>query len=121
MSATAPGDDCTATEEGAPLAEHNRVAPRKRKSRQKKAPVHNGRHTAAVFARVRPLLEHLGEGGEAKLPGLCTHAAGRGVDGAEEQDIAALDGRSRVGGYTGVLGPEEDNSTVFARAFRPCL
>jgi hypothetical protein len=88
-----------------------------------------GRHSAAVFVRVRPLLSHLGEATATPLPGLCTHAAGRGAaDGDGDGDgsvgvvaLAAEGNATGVGGFTGILGAEEGNAHVFERAFRPCL
>jgi hypothetical protein len=92
---------------------------------RKRKPASKGSHSAAVFVRVRPLLRHLGEAGAATLPGLCTHAAGRGVDdGSGEGGVVALEmegNASGVGGFTGILGMEEGNASVFERAFRPCV
>ena len=80
-------------------------------------------HTAAVFVRVRPLLAHLGEDGAPTLPGLCTEPAGRGVEGSTGGVVAlsAEGNATGVGGFTGVLGPEEGNARVFERAFQPCV
>ena len=102
-----------------PAPEPQAAAPRgpKKKKATTKA---RGSHSAAVFVRVRPLLRHLGEGGSAPLPGLCTHAAGRGA-GRDSDGVVALDGKTPVGGFTGVLGAEEDNAAVFERSFRPCV
>ena len=87
----------------------------------------DGKHNAAVFVRVRPLLEHLGEANQAPLPGLCTHAAGRGAGGSGEaarNGVMALESEgnaSGVGGFTGILGAEEGNASVFERAFQSCV
>ena len=84
-----------------------------------------GKHSAAVFVRVRPLLSHLGEATATPLPGLCTHAAGRGAADDDDGDgvvaLAAEGNAKGVGGFTGILGTEEGNARVFERAFRPCL
>ena len=71
-----------------PAPEPQAAAPRgpKKKKATTKA---RGSHSAAVFVRVRPLLRHLGEGGSAPLPGLCTHAAGRGAGRAGRRRATA--------------------------------
>ena len=64
---------------------------------------------------MRPLLKHLGEAGVAQLKGLCTNAAGRDTGENGGGGVVALDGRSPVGGFTGVLGIEDGNASVFER------
>lgn len=108
-----------------PEPESEARGPARKRAPRSQRPAANGQHTTAVFVRVRPLLKHLGEAGASALPGLCTHAAGRGIDGGSTKGgvvALAVEGNGvGIGGFTGILGAEEGNASVFERAFRPCV
>jgi len=70
----------------------------------------------SVFVRVRPMLRKEEELGEQMMEGLAKRCSEPGKDG-----VAVETKQTKIGGFSGVLGPEADNKEVFERVFQPSL
>jgi hypothetical protein len=74
-------------------------------------------NSVSVYVRVRPLLEEETKSGVGMMPGMITTSS----DPGDTSATALKTDKVSIGGFTGVLGTEVDNETMFKRCFKSRL
>eukprot|EP00092_Neocalanus_flemingeri_P008824 GFUD01009497.1.p1 GENE.GFUD01009497.1~~GFUD01009497.1.p1 ORF type:complete len:542 (+),score=132.52 GFUD01009497.1:171-1796(+) len=76
-----------------------------------------GQSNVSVYVRVRPLVEDETQAGIGIMPGMVTTSS----DPGDSSATALQTDKVNIGGFTGVLGTEADNETMFRHCFKSRL